>query len=54
MFSAAVRLHPGRLTAKSCVRSLKLKPRFHVLVPFLARLFMLGVGLEVYFHVRVL
>ena len=54
MFSAADRLHPGRLTAKSCVRSLKLKPRFHVPAPFLARLFMLGVGLEVYFHVRVL
>ena len=53
MFSAAARLHPGRLTAKSCVRSLKLKPRFHVLETFLGRLFMHGVGLEVYFHVRV-
>jgi hypothetical protein len=54
VFSAAARLHPGRLTAKSCVRILKLKPRSHVPVPFLGRLFMLGVGLEVYFHVRVL
>lgn len=54
MFSAAARLHLGRLTAKSCVRSLKLKPKFLVPVPFLGRLFMLGVELEVYFHVRVL
>lgn len=54
MFSAAARLHPGRLTAKSCVRILKLKPRFHVLKTFLGRLFMLVVELEVYFHVRVL
>ena len=54
MFSVAARLHPGRLTAKSCVRSLKLKPRSHVLETFLDRLFMLGVGLEVNFHVRAL
>lgn len=54
MFSEAVRLHPGKLTAKSCVRILKSKPKFHVYVPFLGRLFMLGVGLEVYFHVRAL
>ena len=52
MLFGAVRLHLGKLTTESCVRSLELTYQSRVIVTFLALLFKPGVGLVVYFHAR--
>jgi len=52
VFFGAVRLHLGKLTAESCVRSLELNYQSLIIVTFSALQFRPSVGLVVYFHAR--